>query len=86
MAINKKTRQSARKALAEPGPDGCATVGEWLFACMYNLLYEGEGFSGKRPLGNSDWPHYLREAMEKHGVKDSGDLVEAIERTWKRGC
>jgi hypothetical protein len=52
--------------LAEPGPDGRATCKEWFKDALQALLGEGEGFSGKRPLGDSGWDWALDEAAEKH--------------------
>lgn len=47
-----------------------ATVGGFLTALLSALWSEGEGFSGKRPLGNSDWQYQVYEALVKN------DLVE----------
>lgn len=40
----------------------------WLRACFLAVLSEGEGFSGKRPLGNSGWQMDLSDALEAHKV------------------
>jgi hypothetical protein len=58
---------------------------------LYNLLSElwrkEEGFSGKRPFGNSGWKHDLYFPLIKHGVlkgsledgkyPDNFDVIEA---------
>ena len=41
------------------------TVGRFLKKCLLGLIKEGEGFSGKRPLGESDWDWVLKKALEK---------------------
>ena len=35
------------------------TVREYLVELLLHLWHEGEGFSGKRPFGNSGWDHEL---------------------------
>lgn len=40
----------------------------WLRACFWALFDEGEGFSGKRPLGNSGWLGDLIECLEGYGL------------------
>lgn len=51
------------------------TVRCFLSALLTTLWDEDEGFSGKRPFGNSDWKHDVYEALVKAGVVD-GDLDE----------
>jgi len=65
-------------ALEEEGPDGIDTVREWLISALGYLLDEREGFSGKRPMGNSDWGHYIDEAFKKHDVT-SDDVCKYLE-------
>jgi hypothetical protein len=50
-----------------------ATIGEYLAELLHALWAEGEGFSGKRPLGNSGWERNLYDALAR---------AEAIECTW----
>lgn len=49
---------------------------------MLTLFAEGEGFSGKRPFGNSGWTHDLEKAAVVNGfvqgVIDSEGYVENI--------
>lgn len=44
-----------------------STVGEFLGELLYALWEENEGFSGKRPLGNSDWQWQVYVALVKSG-------------------
>ena len=39
----------------QPNDAGAKTIGEYLIALARNVWIEGEGFSGKRPFGNSGW-------------------------------
>lgn len=62
---------------ADAGP----TVGDHLRTTLKALIREGEGFSGKRPLGNSDWDYQLARALIQHKVilgtlDEFGDLEE----------
>lgn len=49
--------------LALPLPDyiydDVSTIGEYLRLTLRTLILEGEDFSGKRPLGDSDWDYLL---------------------------
>lgn len=45
-----------------------ATVGEYLGLLLSNLWLQQEGFSGKRPFGNSDWTTPVYLAMGKAGL------------------
>jgi hypothetical protein len=42
---------------------GCRNLREYLKKILTTLLREDEGFSGKRPLGNSGWQQELGNAM-----------------------
>jgi len=46
---------------------GAATVGEFLKTLLITLWEEGEGFSGKRPFGNSDWQYQVYASLIKAG-------------------
>jgi hypothetical protein len=52
-----------------------ATVKDYLKALLAELWREGEGFSGKRPFGNSGWEYELYLPMIKAGLI-SGKLEE----------
>lgn len=49
-------------ARMEPNDADAETVREYLAALACQVWIEGEGFSGKRPFGNSDWYHDLQMA------------------------
>lgn len=54
---------------------GAGTVKDYLKALLTALWNEGEGFSGKRPFGNSGWEYELYIALVKaKAVK--GSLTE----------
>lgn len=53
---------------------GANTIREYLKALLIKLWEEGEGFSGKRPFGNSGWEYPLYTALVTKGaVKGSLD-------------
>jgi hypothetical protein len=43
--------------------DGNVSIREYLHALLTKLWGEGEGFSGKRPFGNSGWEYDLYRAL-----------------------
>lgn len=51
------------------------TIREYLKALLETLWIEDEGFSGKRPLGNSGWKYQIYAALIKYGFIP-GDLDE----------
>jgi len=53
---------------------GAATVGGYLQALLRTLWHKGEGFSGKRPFGNSGWNHELYQSVIAGGAVDGGSL------------
>lgn len=56
-----------------------ATVREYLASLLTVLWDENEGFSGKRPFGNSGWEHELYAALVKAGAVEAdadGDLTD----------
>lgn len=62
---------------------GAATVGGYLQALLSKLWQEEEGFSGKRPFGNSGWADELYRPLIAAGKVEGGKLDEdgrALER------
>lgn len=59
------------------------TVRDYLKALLFRLWEAGEGFSGKRPFGNSGWEHELEVALVKGGAVggklDEEGYVETID-------
>lgn len=51
------------------------TVRDYLKALLRQLWIEGEGFSGKRPFGNSAWEYELYYPLVKAGVIQ-GQIVD----------
>lgn len=50
-------------------------VGEYLHSLLFTLWEEGEGFSGKRPFGNSGWEYDLYKPLIQGGFIE-GELDE----------
>jgi hypothetical protein len=48
--------------------DGRVTIGGYLIKLLETLWEEGEGFSGKRPFGNSGWERDLYKPLIAAGV------------------
>jgi hypothetical protein len=51
------------------------TIGQYLIRLSQQCWFEEEGFSGKRPFGNSGWVHELAKALIKAEAID-GELDE----------
>ena len=66
----------------EPSDVGALTVGGYLQMLLRQVWDLGEGFSGKRPFGNSGWENELYDAVVKGGavagatLDINGDLDE----------
>ena len=44
------------------------TIGDYLKYLLNTVWHEGEGFSGKRPFGNSGWEYELYLPLIKAGI------------------
>lgn len=53
-----------------------ATVGEYLGLLLSTLWLQADGFSGKRPFGNSDWQYPVYIAMIKAGMATGDVYIE----------
>jgi len=66
------------------GDGSQTTIKEFLFLLMSTLWRKEEGFSGKRPFGNSGWKHAIYEALVREnvidGVIDEDGYVESIDQ------
>lgn len=56
---------------------GATTVGDYLRRLLKTLWEEGEGFSGKRPFGNSGWEDELYTALVVGGFV--GGVTEDVD-------
>jgi hypothetical protein len=54
---------------------GASTVREYLARLVECVLFEGEGFSGKRPFGNSGWMYDFYQPLVVAGLVD-GEIDE----------
>ncbi len=59
---------NSRTPVGRSGECSDPTWRGWLRACLWELCDKGEGFSGKRPLGNSGWLGDLIECLEEYGL------------------
>lgn len=60
------------------------TIGDYFRALLKAVWAEGEGFSGKRPFGNSDWDYDLYTALVKSKavkgkIDQEGSLIQCDE-------
>jgi len=67
-----------------PNDAGAGTVREYLVALAEAVWDQGEGFSGKRPWGNSGWEHDLYHALGARGhiryEQDEHGYCESVDR------
>lgn len=54
--------------MEQPNDANAATVGQYLSRLLTTLWVEEDGFSGKRPLGNSGWCWDIYNALADRGV------------------
>lgn len=57
------------------------TLREYFVALLTTLIHEGEGFSGKRPFGNSGWEYELFVPLVQAGlvegeIDDEGGIYD----------
>jgi hypothetical protein len=79
---------TARQILDTPmgtNDAGAATIRGYLVALLEALWDQGEGFSGKRPLGNSGWDYDLYAALGNAGhircAFDSDGYIDDMDET-----
>lgn len=57
------------------------TIREYFIALLETMWREGEGFSGKRPFGNSGWQYEIYAALIKGGyIKGTLDADGYVEK------
>jgi hypothetical protein len=64
---NIPTGQAILNLPMEDNDSGSSTVRGYLLALLHNVWSEGEGFSGKRPFGNSSWEYDLFKPLVQAG-------------------
>lgn len=80
---------TAKQVLATPmqeGNDaGAETIGDYLVKLLEVLWDQEQGFSGKRPFGNSGWQGDLEEALIRaghvEGTFDEDGYIESSDST-----
>jgi hypothetical protein len=64
--------------------DRTVTIREYLKELLLTLWYEGEGFSGKRPFGNSGWQWDLYKVLIENklipGKLDEDNYIEEFDQ------
>jgi hypothetical protein len=58
---------------------GKSTIRQYLHALLTAVWEEDEGFSGKRPFGNSGWKWDVYDPLVKHGL-----IAGSMEDEWHR--
>ena len=66
-----------------PNDANAATVRDYLKALLSMVWAEEEGFSGKRPFGNSGWQDEVHSALEKVGVIAARPEDWQARRAWR---
>lgn len=62
---------------------GLITIRHYFCLLLFTLWKEGEGFSGKRPFGNSGWEYTIYEILVKCGaVKGTFEYDEETGECW----
>jgi hypothetical protein len=51
------------------------TIGDYLQELLSSLWEEGDGFSGKRPFGNSNWESELYHTLVMHEIIQ-GEIID----------
>lgn len=83
------TAPTGKQILAAPMREGndahAATIGEYLCQLLAVLWREEQGFSGKRPFGNSGWQYDVYTALIDAGYLagelDEDGYIEDVDQT-----
>lgn len=77
MSISREKAQEVLRCKMVRNDAGASTIRGYLVTLAFTVFDEGEGFSGKRPFGNSGWEHELYESLVKgkllQGTVDDGE-------------
>jgi hypothetical protein len=68
MSTTEPTPQQVLDLPLDENDSGADTVRGYLVALLTELWQEEEGFSGKRPFGNSSWQYDLYQPMARAGM------------------
>lgn len=71
------TNQELLKLKMQGNDAGAVTIEDYLLALLTALWRQGEGFSGKRPFGNSGWEHDLYHTLVLHKVIE-GEIIDGF--------
>lgn len=72
--MNKEIAEDILSIELEDTDIGDVTIRQYLFKLLASLWELGEGFSGKRPFGNSSWEFDIYKGLVKEGfIKGSLD-------------
>ena len=66
--MNELTIEEILNLKMRPNDANADTIKDYLCRLMITLWKEGEGFSGKRPFGNSNWEYELYFPLVDAGV------------------
>lgn len=53
--------------------DKTVTIKEYFLELLKTLWLEEEGFSGKRPFGNSGWQYEIYDLLTQNGILEDHD-------------
>lgn len=59
--------------MEQPNDAQAATIRDYLKALLLAVWDEAEGFSGKRPFGNSGWMYDVYASLERAGLARTDD-------------
>lgn len=72
--MTEKTIADALDVKLSENDAGASDVRGYLATLLLAVLVEEEGFSGKRPFGNSGWLYEIAEPLEQDGYDPSEPL------------
>lgn len=71
-----KVNPKALDAIVNLGSDEEMTIREYLQQLLYDLWWQGEGFSSKRPFGNSGWQIDLTHTLVRGGFVEGHMILD----------
>lgn len=83
MKTTKLTNKEILDLEMQENDAGATTLRGYFYQLLFNLYSEGEGFSGKRPFGNSCWEYEIYAVLVAHkvvkGVLNSEGYIDAVD-------